>query len=162
MHATTLFTTIAFAASIMASPAPLALSRRQGFPSFRLSSARTIGQTCVPPACIPQDYTNTVIESDCGGRDCNAPADGFTSGESLCDFEFEICGRTVTLVGRSDGDCRATKDLSEADYGTGYAVITENGQDVGACAANMRESGAQTCGLSSSTTFSALVDCTFD
>ncbi|KAI9157959.1 hypothetical protein HJFPF1_05944 [Paramyrothecium foliicola] len=162
MHAATAFTTLTLATSVVA--IPTLLSSRQGFPSFRLSNARTYGNSCIPTACTVVDYSSVKIESDCGGKDCSAPG-GPTMGkdDSMCDQELDVCGRKVTLVSRADGNCRPLGELNgEGDYGTVYATISENGNDVGTCYVNKREEGVQTCGLAAATTFSALVDCTFN
>ncbi|KAF4966462.1 hypothetical protein FSARC_5868 [Fusarium sarcochroum] len=162
MHSATIFTTLALAASVIASPTPFSLNRRDGYPSFRISSARTYGNTCAVSNCIPIDYTNVVIESECGGKDCKAPSQGLDKAGSMCDKEIETCGRKVTLVSRGDGDCRKISDMKgDADGGKAYATISENGQDVGVCNVNLKESGAKTCGLAMGTTFTALIDCFF-
>ncbi|KAM0235339.1 hypothetical protein ACHAP5_009734 [Fusarium lateritium] len=163
MYSATILTTIALAAGVIASPTPVSLDRRDGYPSFRLSNARTYGNSCTPASCVVVDYSSVNIESECGGKDCKAPSTALKKDDSMCDKEIETCGRKVTLVSRGDGDCRKLGDLNgDADGGKAYATISENGKDVGVCNVNLKESGAKTCGFAAGTTFDALVDCWFN
>ncbi|KAF5017866.1 hypothetical protein F66182_10161 [Fusarium sp. NRRL 66182] len=164
MHAATIFTTLALASSAAAIPAPASLKRRGDFPSFRLSGSRTYGNSCIPGYCVVVDYGNLVVESDCGGKDCDAPsAGGFDKTGSMCDKEIEFCDRKVTLVSRGDGDCRKISDMdAEGDHGKPYATISENGNDVGVCYVNLKETGTQPCGMAAGTTYTALIDCRFN
>ncbi|KAF1838930.1 hypothetical protein BDW02DRAFT_564527 [Decorospora gaudefroyi] len=90
---------------------------------------------CIPTVgCQPVNYIETVVHDDCNGGGCNGNTVlGLSPADAYCDVDFEVCGRTMRIVWRSDGDCREIRNLSPDNNGEGYGVAVENGVDVANC-----------------------------
>ncbi|KAK5651347.1 hypothetical protein OQA88_12580 [Cercophora sp. LCS_1] len=112
---------------------------------------------------VSESLTWTGVKGPCTD-DYKAPTVSLNEGGSMCDREFTVCGRKVTL--RKNGDqnsCKKLSDVKSGKNGLGYAGIHEGGRRVGSCGIDYRGSRfGRNCVSSGAYGFESRLHCKFD
>lgn len=111
--------------------------------------------------CVSATSAVAVVKGPCT-NDCKAPTVGLAYDGILCNKEFKVCGRKVTL--KSSGEqysCKKMKDLAGGKNGRGYALIYEGSKKVGSCSIDFSSRFGKNCIASGTYGFESRLHCRY-
>lgn len=111
--------------------------------------------------CVSAETTVSVVKGPCND-DCSAPRVGLDYNGNMCNTQFTVCGRKVTL--KSSGEqysCKKMKDLAGGKNGRGYALIYEGSKKVGSCSIDFSSRFGKNCISSGAYGFESRLYCRY-